>query len=43
MQLRVGDRFTDDRGEWEIVNHLYGTVEGGPHQHPAGAPTDGRL
>jgi hypothetical protein len=28
MQLRVGDRFTDDRGEWEIVGHPYGTVGG---------------
>jgi hypothetical protein len=28
MQLRVGDRFTDDRGEWEIVGRPYGTVGG---------------
>lgn len=28
MQLRVGDRFTDDRGEWEIVGRPYATAGG---------------
>jgi hypothetical protein len=28
MQLRVGDRFTDETGEWEIVGRPYGTVGG---------------
>jgi hypothetical protein len=28
MQLRVGDRFTDETGEWEIVSRPYGTVGG---------------
>jgi hypothetical protein len=28
MQLRVGDRFTDETGEWEIISRPYGTVGG---------------
>jgi hypothetical protein len=28
MQLWVGDRFTDETGEWEIVSRPYGTVGG---------------
>jgi hypothetical protein len=28
MQLRVGDRFTDVTGEWEIISRPYGTVGG---------------
>src|SRR5262245_16448069 len=28
MQLRAGDRFTDETGEWEIVSRPYGTVGG---------------
>jgi hypothetical protein len=28
MQLRIGDRFTDDRGEWEVATHP-GTSGGG--------------
>jgi hypothetical protein len=28
MQLHVGDRFTDETGEWEIVGRPYGTVGG---------------
>jgi hypothetical protein len=28
MQLRVGDRFTDEIGEWEVVLHPYTTGSG---------------
>jgi hypothetical protein len=28
MQLRVGDRFTDETGEWQIISRPYGTVGG---------------
>jgi hypothetical protein len=28
MQLKAGDRFTDETGEWEIVGRPYGTVGG---------------
>jgi hypothetical protein len=28
MELRIGDRFTDETGEWEIVGRPYGTVGG---------------
>jgi hypothetical protein len=28
MQLHVGDRFTDEKGEWEIISRPYGTVGG---------------
>ena len=28
MQLQVGDRFTDETGEWEIASHPY-TIGGG--------------
>ncbi len=28
MQLHVGDRFTDETGEWEIISRPYGTVGG---------------
>ena len=32
MQLRVGDRFTDETGEWEIASHPY-TTGGGEGVH----------
>ena len=41
MQLRVGNRFTDDRGEWEIVGRPYATA-GGKSVHAKGA-TRGRA
>jgi hypothetical protein len=28
MQLHVGDCFTDETGEWEIMSRPYGTVGG---------------
>ena len=28
MQLQVGDRFTDEEGEWEIVGRPYTTAGG---------------
>ena len=28
MQLQVGDRFSDESGEWEVVGHPYSTVGG---------------
>jgi len=28
MQLQVGDCFTDETGQWEIVSRPYGTVGG---------------
>jgi hypothetical protein len=28
MQLQVGDRFTDDRGEWQIAGRPYSTASG---------------
>jgi hypothetical protein len=28
MQLRRGDRFTDESGEWEVVGHPFATAAG---------------
>jgi hypothetical protein len=28
MELRVGDRLTDETGEWEIIGHPYPTAGG---------------
>jgi hypothetical protein len=28
IQLHVGNRFTDETGEWEIIRQPYGTVGG---------------
>jgi hypothetical protein len=28
MELRVGDRFTDDTGEWEVIRPLFTTAAG---------------
>ena len=28
MQLQVGDRFTDEEGEWEVTNRPYTTGQG---------------
>jgi hypothetical protein len=28
IQLHVGNRFTDETGEWEIISQPYGTVGG---------------
>jgi hypothetical protein len=41
MQLHIGDRFTDDRGEWEIVARPYGTV-GGKSVHARALIDDSR-
>jgi hypothetical protein len=32
MHLRVGDRFTDERGEWQIVDRPY-SMAGGKSVH----------
>jgi hypothetical protein len=32
MELQVGDRFTDETGEWEVASHPY-TSEGGKAVH----------
>ena len=28
MQLRVGDRLTDETGEWEVIGHPFTTAAG---------------
>ena len=28
MQLQIGDRFSDEAGEWEVIAHPYATVGG---------------
>ncbi len=28
MQLKVGDRLTDQTGEWEVIGHPYTTASG---------------
>jgi hypothetical protein len=33
MELRVGDRLTDETGEWEVIGQPYTTAGGGSFTH----------